>query len=154
MSKKQITKGLVGNALTSTAADHILGVADDIFDEEQQRYQSEINRSLKQSIDDAILALGNLRTEITTNIGTDITKIQNNLTSIETNISEIRQKMLTVVEEEPHTGIRDPLDLLLPPPPPDPEEPDTPDTEEPDTPDTPDKTKLVWGVSKWGQSTW
>ena len=118
MSKKQITKGQVGNALTSTAADHILGVADDIFDEEQQRYQSEINRSLKKGIDD------------------------------------VSQQMLTVVEKEPHTGIRDPLDLLLPPPPPDPEEPDTPDTEEPDTPNTPDKTKLVWGVSKWGQSTW
>lgn len=151
MSKKQITKGQVGNALTSTAADHILAVADDVFDEDVQLYQSEINRSLKQGIDDAIIALGNLRTEITTNIGTDITKIQNNLKSIETNISGIRQQMLTVVEKEPHAGIRDPLDLLLPPPPPDPEEPDTPDTEEPDTPD---KTKLVWGRSKWGQSTW
>lgn len=143
MSKKQITKGQVGNALTSTAADHILGVTNDIFDEEQQEYQQELNRRLLQGVVDAQDNLTQLKT-----------KIQGSLTTIETNISEIRQQMLTVVEKEPHTGIRDPLDLLLPPPPPDPEEPDKPDTEEPDTPDTPDKTKLVWGRSKWGQSTW
>ena len=111
MSKKQITKGQVGNALTSTAADHILAVADDVFDEEQQAYQSEINRLLK------------------------------------TDISSISQQMLSVVVRESSTSIRDPLDFLLPLPPIDPEEP------EPDIPE-PTKSKLVWGVSKWGHATW
>lgn len=111
MSKKQITKGQVGNALTSTAADHILAVADDVFDEDVQLYQSEINRSLKKGIDD------------------------------------VSQQMLSVVVRESSTSICDPLDLLLPLPPIDPEEP------EPDIPD-PTKSKLVWGVSKWGHATW
>lgn len=50
MSKKQITKGQVGNALTSTAANHILGVTNDIFDEEQQEYQQELNKRFLAAI--------------------------------------------------------------------------------------------------------
>ena len=44
MAKKNITKGKIGNALTSTAADHIVAVAQDIFDEALQLYQSEVNQ--------------------------------------------------------------------------------------------------------------
>lgn len=40
----EIVKGRIGNALMSVAPDHILGVANDIFDEELQMYQSEINK--------------------------------------------------------------------------------------------------------------
>lgn len=36
--------GLIGNALKSTAADHIVAVADDLYDETYGLYQSEINR--------------------------------------------------------------------------------------------------------------
>ena len=36
--------GLIGNALKSTAADHIVAVADDLYDERSGLYQSEINR--------------------------------------------------------------------------------------------------------------
>lgn len=38
-----ITKGKIGNALTSTAADHIVAVANDIYDESESKYQSELN---------------------------------------------------------------------------------------------------------------
>lgn len=40
----EIVKGKIGNALTSTAADHVVAVADDIFDEELEKYQSVLNR--------------------------------------------------------------------------------------------------------------
>lgn len=39
----EIVKGKIGNALTSTAADHVVAVADDIFDEELAKYQSILN---------------------------------------------------------------------------------------------------------------
>ena len=44
MANKIIVKGNIGNALHSVAPDHIVTVADEIFDEELQMYQSEINR--------------------------------------------------------------------------------------------------------------
>ena len=39
----EIVKGKIGNALTSTAADHVVAVADDVFDEELKKYQSVLN---------------------------------------------------------------------------------------------------------------
>ena len=41
--KKKITFGNIGNALKSVATDHITTVAGDVFDEERQQYQGEIN---------------------------------------------------------------------------------------------------------------
>ena len=41
--KKKITFGNIGNALKSVATDHITAVAGDVFDEERQQYQGEIN---------------------------------------------------------------------------------------------------------------
>lgn len=41
----EVVKAKIGNALTSVAPDHVLGVANDIFDEDLQMYQSDINRS-------------------------------------------------------------------------------------------------------------
>lgn len=46
MANINIVKGEIGNALTSVAPNHILGVANDIFDENQQRYQQDINTEL------------------------------------------------------------------------------------------------------------
>ena len=45
---EQITPafGKIGNALTSTAADHIVAVAEDLYDTNIQMYQSEINNSV------------------------------------------------------------------------------------------------------------
>lgn len=39
----KIVKGKIGNALTSTAADHVVAVANDIFDEQLEKYQSILN---------------------------------------------------------------------------------------------------------------
>lgn len=38
--------GLIGNALKSTAADHIVAVSEDLYDNDLGMYQSEINKSL------------------------------------------------------------------------------------------------------------
>lgn len=38
-----IVKAKIGNALTSSAADHVVAVSADIYDENLQMYQSEIN---------------------------------------------------------------------------------------------------------------
>lgn len=40
-----IAKGKIGNALTSTADNHVVAVANDIYDEERKKYQSEINEN-------------------------------------------------------------------------------------------------------------
>ena len=48
----EVVKGLIGNALTSTAADHVVAVAKDIYDEKQERYQDDINNHLLEQIQD------------------------------------------------------------------------------------------------------
>jgi hypothetical protein len=46
--------GKIGNALKSTAADHVLAEANDIYDVEKEMYQSEINQLVLQgSADDS-----------------------------------------------------------------------------------------------------
>lgn len=47
---KTITKGKIGNALTSTANDHTVAVANDIYDETLDKYQSQINDEVEQSV--------------------------------------------------------------------------------------------------------
>ena len=47
---KNITKGKIGNALTSTANDHVVAVANDIYDESIDKYQSQINTEVEQSV--------------------------------------------------------------------------------------------------------
>lgn len=42
----EIVKGKIGNAITSTADNHVVAVAHDIYDESQERYQDEINAGL------------------------------------------------------------------------------------------------------------
>ena len=42
----EIVKGKIGNALTSTAADHIVAVAHDLYDESQKMYLDDINEYL------------------------------------------------------------------------------------------------------------
>lgn len=43
-----IAKGKIGNALTSTAKNHIVAVANDLYDEELGGYQSEINKTFNE----------------------------------------------------------------------------------------------------------
>lgn len=47
---KTITKGKIGNALTSTANDHVVAVANDIYDESIDKYQSQINEEVDKSV--------------------------------------------------------------------------------------------------------
>lgn len=61
---KDIAKGEIGNALTSTASNHIVAVADEIYDEEQKGYQSEINKETKESINDLALKTNNIYFEV------------------------------------------------------------------------------------------
>ena len=55
--KLKRTKGNIGNALHSTAKDHITTVADEIFDEDKQKYQSEINDELDKKMSRNLLAI-------------------------------------------------------------------------------------------------
>lgn len=48
--EKKITFGKIGNALKSVATDHIVTVAGDVFDEERQKYQSEVNADIEEKI--------------------------------------------------------------------------------------------------------
>ena len=42
-----IAKGKIGNALTSTAKDHVVVVTNDIYDEELNEYQSVLNKKIE-----------------------------------------------------------------------------------------------------------
>lgn len=42
----EIAKGKIGNALTSTAKNHVVAVANDLYDEELNKYQSELNNMI------------------------------------------------------------------------------------------------------------
>lgn len=46
-----ITKGEIGNALTSTASDHVVAVAGDIYDESLEAYQEDINAEVADAIE-------------------------------------------------------------------------------------------------------
>lgn len=46
-----IVKGKIGNALESVAPNHILGVTADIYDEEREQYQSDINEGVGRYVD-------------------------------------------------------------------------------------------------------
>lgn len=45
----EIAKGKIGNALTSTAKNHVVAVANDLYDEELGMYQSELNKRIGNS---------------------------------------------------------------------------------------------------------
>ena len=47
----EITKGIIGNALTSAATDHVVAVANDIYDENAGKYQNEINETVQNIVD-------------------------------------------------------------------------------------------------------
>lgn len=48
----EIAKGKIGNALTSTASNHVVAVTADIYDEKQERYQENINEYLLNHAND------------------------------------------------------------------------------------------------------
>ena len=58
----EISKTEIGNALTSADDNHILATANDIYDETQQAYQSEINESLKEDKQDKLVSGTNIKT--------------------------------------------------------------------------------------------
>lgn len=58
MARRNIVKGNIGNALHSVAPDHITTTADEIFDEESQMYQNDINRSTDEQLIDIKAPLG------------------------------------------------------------------------------------------------
>ena len=54
--KLKIAKGDIGNALHSTAKDHVTTFVD-VFDEDKQKYQSEINDELDKKLNRNLLAI-------------------------------------------------------------------------------------------------
>jgi hypothetical protein len=54
----EIAKGKIGNALTSTAKNHVVVVADDIYDEELNEYQSVLNKKI-ETYDENSVIIGN-----------------------------------------------------------------------------------------------
>lgn len=55
--KLKIVKGNIGNALHSTAKDHVTTFVDEVFDEDNQKYQSEINDELDKKLNRNLLAI-------------------------------------------------------------------------------------------------
>lgn len=55
--KLKIAKGNIGNALHSTAKDHVTTFVDEVFDEDEQKYQSEINDELDKKLNRNLLAI-------------------------------------------------------------------------------------------------
>ena len=57
VEKLKIAKGNIGNALHSTAKDHVTTFVDEVFDEDNQKYQSEINDELDKKLNRNLLAI-------------------------------------------------------------------------------------------------
>ena len=55
--KLKIAKGNIGNALHSTAKDHVTTFVDEVFDEDNQKYQSDINEELDKKLNRNLLAI-------------------------------------------------------------------------------------------------
>lgn len=55
--KLKIAKGNIGNALHSTAKDHVTTFVDEVFDEDKKKYQSEINDELDKKLNRNLLAI-------------------------------------------------------------------------------------------------
>ena len=55
--KLKIAKGNIGNALHSTAKDHVTTFVDEVFDEDKQKYQSDINYELDKKLNRNLLAI-------------------------------------------------------------------------------------------------
>lgn len=55
--KLKIAKGNIGNALHSTAKDHVTTFVDEVFDEDKQKYLSEINDELDKKLNRNLLAI-------------------------------------------------------------------------------------------------
>lgn len=55
--KLKIAKGNIGNALHSIAEDHVTTFVDEVFDEDKQIYQSEINDKLDKKLNRNLLAI-------------------------------------------------------------------------------------------------
>lgn len=55
--KLKIAKGNIGNALHSTAKDHVTTFVDEVFDEDNQKYQSQINDELDKKLNRNLLAI-------------------------------------------------------------------------------------------------
>ena len=55
--KLKIAKGNIGNALHSTAKDHVTTFVDEVFDEDNQKYQSDINDELDKKLNRNLLAI-------------------------------------------------------------------------------------------------
>ena len=49
--EKEIATGYIGNALRSSAADHTTTFADEVFDTDRQKYQSEVNTDIEGKIE-------------------------------------------------------------------------------------------------------
>ena len=55
--KLKIAKGNIGNAMHSTAKDHVTTFVDEVFDEDNQKYQSDINDELDKKLNRNLLAI-------------------------------------------------------------------------------------------------
>ena len=55
--KLKIAKGNIGNALHSTAKDHVTTFVDEVFVEDKQKYQSNINDELDKKLNRNLLAI-------------------------------------------------------------------------------------------------
>ena len=55
--KLKIAKGNIGNALHSIAKDHVTTFVDEMFDEDNQKYQSEINEKHDKKLNRNLLAI-------------------------------------------------------------------------------------------------
>ena len=55
--KLKIVKGNIGNAIHSTAKDHVTTFVDEVFDEDSQKYQSDINDELDKKLNRNLLAI-------------------------------------------------------------------------------------------------
>lgn len=84
-----ITKGEIGNALTSVASDHILAVANDIYDEKIGDYQENINKKNSDDINDLTEEQTEINNKINQLSGDTTTAIQSSENTLNNIIQEL-----------------------------------------------------------------
>lgn len=84
----EIAKGIIGNALTSAATDHVVAVSNDVYDEHLEKYQSEIN---------ANVAANDIKLDSVSLAANKITELLSNTTFSDS--TELVQRLITIKSE-------------------------------------------------------
>lgn len=97
----EIAKGIIGNALTSAATDHVVAVSNDVYDEHLEKYQSEINANVAANdtkLDSVSLAANKIAELLSNTTFSDSTELVQRLITIKSELDSLGDGYKTLKE--------------------------------------------------------